>query len=172
MKNNPPPTHETTDTPTRPALDHRGRDCAGGSCTVIALMVTMMFNNLKRRSRSMPTRTPRKRRDVIPSVAASKEQFPAPRLQLAPEADLAALRAREDEVLNQYGWVDKKAGVVRIPIERAMDLIAQRGLPVNGQPGAPAPYRTTQDLLQQVKTLEKETPTPSPAPFLTPLKIK
>jgi hypothetical protein len=55
---------------------------------------------------------------------------PEPRLQTHPREDLLALRAREDAVLNSYGWVDKTAGVVRIPIDEAIKLTAQRGLPV------------------------------------------
>lgn len=39
-------------------------------------------------------------------------------------------RAREDLLLDNYSWVDESQGKVRIPIERAMELIAQRGLPV------------------------------------------
>lgn len=54
---------------------------------------------------------------------------PEPRLQTAPREDLAALRAREDETLRSYGWVDRNAGVVRIPIDRAVELTLQRGLP-------------------------------------------
>src|SRR5207249_2311339 len=41
---------------------------------------------------------------------------PAPRLQVAPVEDLARYRAAQDSALNSYGWVDQKAGVVRIPI--------------------------------------------------------
>jgi hypothetical protein len=55
---------------------------------------------------------------------------PEPRLQTNPREDLRALRAREDAVLNSYGWVDKTAGVVRIPIDEAIRLTVQRGLPV------------------------------------------
>ncbi|RMD85938.1 MAG: hypothetical protein D6815_00855 [Candidatus Dadabacteria bacterium] len=54
---------------------------------------------------------------------------PEPRLQANPRQDLLALRAWENEVLTSYGWVDREKGIVRIPIERAMDLIARRGLP-------------------------------------------
>ena len=54
---------------------------------------------------------------------------PEPRLQTDPRQDLADLRAREDELLGSYGWVDKNAGVVRIPIEAAMKLTLERGLP-------------------------------------------
>ncbi len=61
---------------------------------------------------------------------------PEPRLQADPVSDLHRMREAEDNVLQTYGWVDKNAGVVRIPVARALDLLAQRGLPNWG--GAPA----------------------------------
>lgn len=51
---------------------------------------------------------------------------PEPRLEIDPRASLARLRAAEDERLTSYGWVDKPAGVVRIPVERAMELMVER----------------------------------------------
>src|SRR4051794_35928408 len=54
---------------------------------------------------------------------------PPPQLQINPALDFERFRAAEETQLNSYGWVDKKAGLVRIPIERAMDLIAEGGLP-------------------------------------------
>ena len=60
--------------------------------------------------------------------AYGRQAPPAPRLQSDPLADLATLRASEDAALHGYGWVDRRAGVARIPIERAMDLVAERGL--------------------------------------------
>jgi hypothetical protein len=56
---------------------------------------------------------------------------PGPRLQEKPWLELQAVRQHEDQILDNYGWVDKKAGTVRIPIERAMDLVVQHGLPVS-----------------------------------------
>lgn len=57
--------------------------------------------------------------------------FPAPRVQLDDgEQDIADLHEREDLLLDHYTWVDQSKGTVRIPIEKAMELIAQRGLPV------------------------------------------
>ena len=61
---------------------------------------------------------------------------PEPRLQSTPVKDLAAIRAEEDAVLNGYAWVDKEKGVVRIPVDRAIDLLAQRGLPARQSTGA------------------------------------
>lgn len=54
---------------------------------------------------------------------------PAPRLQEHPAEEYKELRAREDETLDHYGWVDQKAGVVRIPIDQAIDIMAKRGFP-------------------------------------------
>ena len=56
------------------------------------------------------------------------EQPPAPRLQIDPHADLAALRAPKHARLSSYGWIDRPSGIVRLPIERAMQLTAERGL--------------------------------------------
>lgn len=50
---------------------------------------------------------------------------PAPRLQAHPAFDLAQLRAAEDAELEGWSWADRKAGLARIPIERAMELLAQ-----------------------------------------------
>jgi hypothetical protein len=54
---------------------------------------------------------------------------PEPRLQTDPRDDLANLRRAEEEVLQSYAWIDRNADVVRIPIEQAMKLTAERGLP-------------------------------------------
>src|SRR3954454_11661804 len=62
---------------------------------------------------------------------------PEPRLQINPRQDLQDLRAQEDQLLNGYSWVDRNAGVVRIPIGEAMKLTVQRGLPVRPSPSQP-----------------------------------
>jgi len=50
---------------------------------------------------------------------------PEPRLQASPPLALEKLREREEALLHSYGWVDKPEGVVRIPIERAIALVAE-----------------------------------------------
>ena len=62
------------------------------------------------------------------TVTYGRQLPPEPRLQTHPIRDLRELRAAEDAVLNSYGWVDRKAGIVRIPIARAMELLAKRGV--------------------------------------------
>ena len=54
---------------------------------------------------------------------------PEPRLQTNPKEELRALQARDEALLKSYGWADKDAGIARIPIEEAMKLTVQRGLP-------------------------------------------
>jgi hypothetical protein len=61
---------------------------------------------------------------------------PAPVLEAEPGQQLQQLRSEEDKLLHSYGWVDQKAGIVHIPIDRAMDILAQRGLPVRPTPQA------------------------------------
>jgi hypothetical protein len=54
---------------------------------------------------------------------------PQPRLQQFPKADMRNLIAAEEAQLNSYGWADQKNGIVRIPIEQAIDAVVQAGLP-------------------------------------------
>lgn len=66
-------------------------------------------------------------RNPNPQVA---NQFPLPRLETNELGQLNDQRLEEENILNTYDWVDRKAGVARIPIDRAMELLVQRGLPV------------------------------------------
>lgn len=66
---------------------------------------------------------------VSPLVPSAEVVPPKPQLQVHPRQDLEAFCSQEEQKLDTYGWVDKHAGVVRIPIEEAMDLTLQRGLP-------------------------------------------
>src|SRR5271170_2777463 len=53
---------------------------------------------------------------------------PEPRLQAEPKVELKDLRADEDAILSSYGWIDPDKGIVRIPIDHAIDIVAQKGL--------------------------------------------
>lgn len=54
---------------------------------------------------------------------------PEPRLQVSPQLDTRAILTNEWSILGSYGWVDRQAGIVRIPIGRAIELLTERGLP-------------------------------------------
>ncbi|MGH7790083.1 MAG: hypothetical protein ACRERC_24660 [Candidatus Binatia bacterium] len=110
--------HERTDVTVRPLV------LAGVGLT-IALMITAvamlgMYDFFATRfARLSPRQNPL-------AAAEGPRLPPVPRLQVHPIKDLRELRASEAEVLEHYGWVDKQAGVVRIPIDRAIQLLAQR----------------------------------------------
>ncbi len=61
-------------------------------------------------------------------LADTRERPAAPQLQVSPSSDLTQMRAREAALLNSHGWVDRQEGLVHIPIERAMEILAGRGL--------------------------------------------
>jgi len=65
-----------------------------------------------------------------------QQNFPQPQLETNERTELNQIRLQEEEKLATYDYVDKNAGTVRIPIDRAMDLLAQRGLPVRTQSAA------------------------------------
>ena len=66
---------------------------------------------------------------AFPLAVGRTADPPAPRLQTQPTRDVFDLKSAQRAVLNGYGWIDKATGLVHIPIERAMDLTVQRGLP-------------------------------------------
>ena len=81
----------------------------------------------------------------FPMAAGETRTPPGPRLQVAPRQEMRQLRAADEETLSSYRWVDRDLGVVRIPIDVAIRLTLERGLPARGdaapaevEPSAPA----------------------------------
>ena len=79
----------------------------------------------------LPVLTARHTQHAAPSALLSEAvpAPPAPRLQVVPAQELQQGRVATEEILRSYGWVNKEAGIVRIPIARAMELLVERGLP-------------------------------------------
>jgi hypothetical protein len=72
---------------------------------------------------------------------------PQPRLLVREPANLAEIRAHEHEVLSTYDWVDKSAGVIRMPIEKAKEKLLEQGLPVRGtEPAAAKALKPVKDV--------------------------
>jgi hypothetical protein len=69
----------------------------------------------------------------VANTVEPTKMFPQPQLQKTPIPDLKAIRAEEDKLLNGYAWVDQPKGVVRIPVDRAIEVLAQRGLPTRSE---------------------------------------
>lgn len=62
-------------------------------------------------------------------LAAAPPRPPGPQLQTLPARDMQEMLRLENAQLQSYAWVDRSAGIARIPIDRAMDLVLQQGLP-------------------------------------------
>jgi len=75
-------------------------------------------------------------RRVLPETL---DRFPQPRLESNERLEINDFRLQEEQTLSSYGWVDQPAGIVRIPIDRAMELIAQRGLSTTPKVGTIPP---------------------------------
>jgi hypothetical protein len=92
------------------------------------------------------TNIPADTRHITPGYPQTA--FPNPRLEENERGQLNGFLTDEEKTLYSYGWVDQQAGAVRIPIDRAMDLLVQRGLPVRSESaddssGAKAEKNTT-----------------------------
>lgn len=94
------------------------------------------------------------------SAMSGKRVLPppgVPRLQGHPASDLQQYLKHEREILDTYGWVNRKEGVVRIPIQHAMNILAQKGLPARNsktprgaiQPGEVQQYTVPQGYMPQ-----------------------
>ncbi|MGZ5428756.1 MAG: hypothetical protein ACXWFS_07090 [Thermoanaerobaculia bacterium] len=76
-----------------------------------------------------------------PALAEAREARvpPGPNLQPNPSADLAAFRSAEEAELATWAWVDREKAVARVPVERALEIVAARGLPAPPPMPPPAP---------------------------------
>jgi hypothetical protein len=63
---------------------------------------------------------------------------PLPRLQVAPQREIHDYWESQQSIVNNYGWVDRQGGVVRIPVDRAMRILLARGLPARSAAAAQA----------------------------------
>ena len=108
---------------------------------LISLLLSGLYRILDKRFEAgqppvnpLAANVPKDTRQVPPQYPETA--FPDPRLETDERTQLYSIRIAEERKLNSYGWVDEKAGTVHIPIERAMELLAQRGLPLRPQSGA------------------------------------
>ncbi len=91
-------------------------------CGIALVLMFVMLNSFRADKKSSePSMSP---------MASQREALPPePRLQVHPNADWQKYQAQEDSLLQSYGWISREAGVVRLPVDRALELVAERGLP-------------------------------------------
>ena len=113
-------------------------------CVLVALLLKGMYSYLDKRPRLSTSlyrvrwrSRPRRTRGRLSPVTL--QSFLSPGWKPTRPSEINAFRLQEAQTLHSYGWVDQQAGVVRIPIDRAMELLAQRGLPTRPQAGVAPP---------------------------------
>lgn len=75
------------------------------------------------------------------AIVQGRRDFPEPRLQVNPPVDMDRLRQQFGKETTEYGWADQSKGEVRLPVERAMDLVLERGLPATERKVTPLEMR-------------------------------
>ena len=140
-----PPGYETTDVNLRGIFIFMG--CLVLVCGIMYPSLAALMRGFERRAAHADRQAAQS--GPVPAVARPQAYFPQPREQISPSEELKTFRARENAELNSYGWVDRDAGIVRIPIDRAMDILMERGLPTRGGPGDPNAGPSTLELQQQ-----------------------
>ena len=150
---------EREDLTPKPILIFLGALAVG--CVLIYFMLRGMYSYLDSyENHHQPVQSPLVKQTTVDTRVVSPAEttkFPQPRLEGDERREINAFRQQEEQTLNSYGWVDQQAGVVRIPIDRAMQLMAQRGLPVRTQNEAtPSPaVKTGKAAAQQSDTSGK-----------------
>jgi hypothetical protein len=125
-----------------------GRDASARAITLVGLgflvalslvivVTTVLFSALTGISPQIQVPPP----GVAISASPPTPLPPPPRLETQPGQTLSAIQAQDDVILNSYAWVDRAHGIVRIPIDRAMALVAEQGLPT--RPGGQQGYQDT-----------------------------
>jgi hypothetical protein len=128
---------EREDLAPKPILTFLGALAVG--CVLVYFILRGMYSYLDSyENHHQPVQSPLVQQTTADTRTVSPgdiTKFPQPRLEGDERREINNFREQEEETLNSYGWVDQQAGVVRIPIDRAMQLLAQRGLPTQPQSG-------------------------------------
>lgn len=94
------------------------------SALIAAVIVVLIFLVWFYRV-TVPARQP----STQTAVAQQRPLPPAPVLQVNPAVDMQKFRQHEEQKASSYGWVDEKGGIAHVPVQRAMEIVAERGLP-------------------------------------------
>lgn len=100
------------------------------SGVILVLLLSAAFVAMRWAFELLQAREARRQPEPATLVAdPGPDRPPEPRLQANPRIDLLQMRAEEKAALESYGWVDRERGVARMPIDEAMKIVVQRGLP-------------------------------------------
>lgn len=117
----------------------------------IVFVMHLLFSYMRGRklAETQPSSPTQLRFDQLP---------PEPRLQASPQFDYQTMRFQADWQLHHYQWIDKQKGIVAIPIDRAIDIVAKQGIPASSEP--PSQFYTPAEGDRLTGFGEREEPQP------------
>jgi hypothetical protein len=119
---NPEVEHEHTDVNVRGILTFAAVMVVAGLVVHVVLWFLQSYFVAREKGETPPLPSPAA--DERLRLPQDVRKLPDPRLQISDVHDLDELRRKEEKRLDSYGWVDRKAGVVHIPIDRALEEMA------------------------------------------------
>lgn len=132
--------HETTDVRVRP-LAYAGLALVAMTITAFTLISVLLsvLNGADRGTNTLiappaPAVGSELLAGAAPLPTAVPTTIPGPNLQVDGKSESDRIIGAQTVVIESYGWVDQNAGVVHIPIERAMALIVERGVTPKAAP--------------------------------------
>ena len=136
-------------------------------CLVVYLIVFGMYRFLDSYATAhQPAMSPmvKPEADTRAVTPGNAETFPQPRLEENERTQLRSFIEDQDQKLASYDWVDKDRGTVRIPIDRAMELVAQRGLPVHTEGASSAQSSAAKNSETQSSEMKTSAPVKKQTP--------
>ena len=132
------------------------------ACVVVAVAVWAAYRVADSYVRARQPKNPMVEAEADTRKVAPTQikQFAQPRLEINERTEINQFRWQEEQQLHSYGWVDESGGVVHIPIDRAMQLVAERGLPTTPKAGE-YPPSTIDTINQAVQRVDTSVPAPS-----------
>jgi len=125
--NNPSVAHEHTDADSH-AITRFGISLAF-LIVVSQLLLWWVFDHFSERETKLSPHVPAIIRTQAPTLPPEPRLQGNPPLDVNPRLDLKQMRENEDAFLNHYGWIDPDHGIVHVPIDKALEIVAQTGLP-------------------------------------------
>jgi hypothetical protein len=129
--------HSAGDPGSQPGYETKDASVRGATLAGIGLMVLMVFS-LVVVAGLFSFFQQRQVREYGTGPTPTAIQPPGPRLQVDPPKEQKAVRATQEAQLNSYGWVNKGAGTIHIPIDQAMQIIVEKGVPTRSFTPTPA----------------------------------
>ncbi len=98
------------------------------SCIACFIVSLPLYNWLTTPGKTIPSILGTTREPAEPSKFRAKSPNPMLQDNLTTKVDIMELRKHEDDTMKSFGWIDQNNGVVRVPIEKAMSMIINRGV--------------------------------------------